>query len=269
MLFKPFWRHQLIARISMLHCKVNGAKMEAPVNLFLLFSNAVSFHHTNLIRWSITQKGSDLRHSFNGFSGNCCSYVRMNNQNADAERSGLAPMLDRRLVLVGLPSLLLSGCNPSVAIVPDLARPALPGLVSGNGWAVPGFKQGLFRNRVTVLNVWASWCGYCRGEHSLLMGLDQKLGLPLYGLVYMDKAEAGAAYLKQAGNPFTAVAHDPDGKLAKGIGQRGVPSTYVIGHDGSVVAKWGGGLDAETINRVLRPSVAEARKRQLAALKAA
>jgi cytochrome c biogenesis protein CcmG/thiol:disulfide interchange protein DsbE len=174
--------------------------------------------------------------------------------------------LSRRSLLAGAPALGLTACiGGGDGVVPDIALPALPGLRTHTGWAMGGFDPGLFRNKVALLNVWASWCGYCRAEHPLLKALESRLGAPLYGLAYLDKPEAAAAYLRQAGNPFRLAAHDAEGRIARAVGQRGVPSTYVIGHDGKVAAKWGGGLSDEGIERVLRPGVRAARERMAAA----
>jgi cytochrome c biogenesis protein CcmG/thiol:disulfide interchange protein DsbE len=174
----------------------------------------------------------------------------------------------RRALLLGAPALALAGCFGGDMIVPDIARSALPGLVSHTGWPVPGLVAGHFRNKVTLLNVWASWCGYCRGEHALLMALEQKLGQAVTGLVHLDEPEPAAQYLRKAGNPFRAVGHDTGNVMGRAIRQRGVPSTLVIGHDGLVVARWPGGLSDEGIDRVLRPGVAKARERHLASLRA-
>jgi cytochrome c biogenesis protein CcmG, thiol:disulfide interchange protein DsbE len=175
----------------------------------------------------------------------------------------------RRKLVLGAPLLALAACNDSTnPVVPDMDRPALAGLKTHTGWPLPGFHQGLFRNQIVLLNVWASWCGYCRGEHGLLKTLEAKLGRPVYGLATMDKPDAAAAYLRQVGNPFRAAAFDTESRMARAIGQRGVPSTYVIGHDGKVVAKCPGALSDHAIEQILRPGIQAARQRHLAAMKA-
>ena len=176
--------------------------------------------------------------------------------------------MSRRSLVVGASALALAACNGGPdTIVPDMVRPPLAGLKTHTGWEMPGFSLGLFRKKVSLLNVWASWCGYCRGEHSMLGTLEQKLGVPLYGLAYSDKAEAAAQYLRQAGNPFRAVAHDTGNELGRAIRQRGVPSTYVVGHDGMILAKVPGALSEESIERVLLAGVKAARQRHVAALR--
>ena len=52
-----------------------------------------------------------------------------------------------------------------------------------------------------MLNVWASWCAACRDEHPLLIELGESRIVPIVGLNYKDKPEAGKAWLQQFGDP--------------------------------------------------------------------
>jgi cytochrome c biogenesis protein CcmG/thiol:disulfide interchange protein DsbE len=171
----------------------------------------------------------------------------------------------RRALLIAVPALAVAGCDRAESIVPDIERPPLAGLTGPGGWEMPGFAKGHFRNRVTLLNVWASWCPYCRGEHELLKTLEQRVGLPLSGLVHLDAPEPAVKYLREAGNPYRSVAHDKGDVMGRAIRQRGVPATYVIGHDGLIVARVPGALSVDAIERVLRPSIRAAQERLAAA----
>lgn len=178
------------------------------------------------------------------------------------ERASQSPTdtLDRRLVLgLAAGAALLSGCRAGAegTVLPDVALPPLPDL-SRNGWPVPGIAAGQFRGRVSVLNVWASWCPYCRGEHDQLMRLSQDGRLALVGLVYRDKPEAASTYLRRAGNPFRAVSHDPEGRLTRALGPRGVPATYVVDRTGRVVLHVSGALDDAVVGERLRPALLRA-----------
>jgi cytochrome c biogenesis protein CcmG/thiol:disulfide interchange protein DsbE len=138
--------------------------------------------------------------------------------------------------------------------LPDVELPGLPGL-DREGSPVPGFPRGQFHGRVTVLNVWASWCPYCRGEHGHLMRLAGDRRFTLVGLVYRDNAAKARDYLLAAGNPYAAVAADPEGRLAQALRQSGVPSTYVVNRSGRLAASFQAALDPDIVRKRLFPAI--------------
>ncbi len=167
-------------------------------------------------------------------------------------------VLDRRALLVGAASLAAGGCSAEGAIVPSVARPALPGMTRA-GWPAPGFAESEFRGSVKVLNMWASWCPYCRSEHSTLMRVARDGRVALYGLLHRDEPAAGARYLRAAGDPYRAVASDPDGRFARALRQSAVPATFVVNRDGIVTKLLLGALSDARVAAELMPAVAAAR----------
>lgn len=168
--------------------------------------------------------------------------------------------LSRRALVMGAAGLVAACEAANSAVVPEVALPPIPGLKTAGGWALPGIDTRMFVGRVTVLNVWASWCPYCRGEHDLLKRLSGNGNLTLVGLVHRDTAEKARDYLLSAGNPFAALSVDTNTAVAGALGQRGVPHTYVIGRDRQVVLKIRGALSDGTVVQQLLPAVMEARK---------
>ena len=73
---------------------------------------------------------------------------------------------------------------------------------------VPGLSRPDLQGRVTVVNVWASWCVPCRDEHPLLIELAQDPAIRLVGINYKDQAENARRFLGTLGNPFAAVGVD-------------------------------------------------------------
>jgi cytochrome c biogenesis protein CcmG/thiol:disulfide interchange protein DsbE len=133
--------------------------------------------------------------------------------------------------------------------------PAIDGLRRGDGRPVPGVSERDFVGQVTVVNVWAAWCPYCRGEHADLMRYARMKTVRLVGIDYRDDMGAARDYLTREGNPYDSVGFDPKGAFARQLGVRGVPTTFVIGRDGAVVARLTGGLDPERITRELLPAI--------------
>lgn len=95
------------------------------------------------------------------------------------------------------------------------------------------FSPDVMKGRVSLLNVWASWCAACVDEQVFLMGLARE-GVLIYGLNYKDKTESAQSWLKEWGNPYQAVGEDKSGKVAIDLGVYGAPETFLIDKQGRI-----------------------------------
>lgn len=169
------------------------------------------------------------------------------------------------LALAALFAVALRGGDPSrlpSALVgkpvPDFTLGPLEGLLR-DGQPVAGFaRSDVAAGKVTLVNVWASWCIPCRDEHPLLTELAERRGLTLFGLNYKDNTAAARRFLGANGNPFTAVGVDANGRTAIDFGVYGVPETFVIDGQGRIAYKHVGPLTAESIEQRLMPAIAKA-----------
>jgi cytochrome c biogenesis protein CcmG, thiol:disulfide interchange protein DsbE len=144
--------------------------------------------------------------------------------------------------------------------VPEFSLPALQGLVR-DGVAVPGIAAtDLKGDKVTVVNVWASWCAPCRAEHPLLSTLAADPRIRLVGINYKDNAENARRFLGALGNPFVAVGVDTSGRSAIDWGVYGVPETFVVSRDGIIRHKHVGPLSEEAVKTTLADAIAKAAK---------
>lgn len=119
------------------------------------------------------------------------------------------------------------------------------------------FSPEEMRGKVWLLNVWASWCGACKEEHPVLMQLSQQNILPIVGVDYKDKAVDGAAVLSQAGNPYSLVISDADGKAFFNYGVYGVPESYLIDKQGIIRFKLTGAINEKNWSEKLLPLIKE------------
>lgn len=88
-----------------------------------------------------------------------------------------------------------------------------------------------------LLNVWATWCAACRLEHDALLALANSKAIPIYGLNYKDDRNSAIRWLQQLGDPYTATAYDPEGKVGLDWGVYGAPETFLLDPNGVVVYK--------------------------------
>lgn len=149
---------------------------------------------------------------------------------------------------------------PSALIGKPVAEFSLPPL---DGLDVPGFDAAALREgRVTVVNVWASWCGPCRVEHPLLMELAKRPDIRLFGINYKDDGDNARAFLASLGQPFAAVGVDDTGRTAVDWGVYGVPETFIVDGSGVIRFKWIGPLTADALSGKLAEEIAGAAKPQ-------
>jgi cytochrome c biogenesis protein CcmG/thiol:disulfide interchange protein DsbE len=111
-----------------------------------------------------------------------------------------------------------------------------------------------FLGKVSLLNVWATWCVSCRAEHPLLMQLARQ-GVIIYGLDYKDSREDAKRWLQRFGDPYVANAFDADGRVGIDWGVYGTPETFVIDQHGIIRHKHIGPLTEEAIQGEILPLI--------------
>jgi cytochrome c biogenesis protein CcmG/thiol:disulfide interchange protein DsbE len=142
---------------------------------------------------------------------------------------------------------------------PLTVMPALQGL-SRDGAQIPGLDPALFKGKVSVVNVWASWCVPCHDEAPLLTELGQDKRFQIVGINYKDKPENARRFLGRYGNPFAIVGVDPNGRGSIEWGVYGVPETFVVGRDGAIAYKLVGPVTPENVETVLKVAIEKAIK---------
>lgn len=151
---------------------------------------------------------------------------------------------------------LYSGRDTSFVPSALIGRPApqteLPPI---EGIGLPGLSSADFKGKVTLVNVWGSWCVPCREEHPLLMQIAADPRIRLVGLNYKDKPENARRFLGELGNPFDAIGVDVNGRAAIEWGVYGVPETFLVGPDGTIRYKHVGPLTPESILSELLPKM--------------
>jgi cytochrome c biogenesis protein CcmG, thiol:disulfide interchange protein DsbE len=144
--------------------------------------------------------------------------------------------------------------------VPHFVLPAVTGLAESPGLTDQDLRQG----GVTILNVFASWCGPCHEEHPLLLAIAQddhlaEEGVRLYGIAYKDASENIRRFLGQNGDPFARIGLDQSGRTGIDLGVYGVPETFIIKGDGTIAFKYVGPITEDALRDVILPQIENAR----------
>lgn len=125
-----------------------------------------------------------------------------------------------------------------------------------------GFSSTDLQGRVTLLNVFASWCPGCRVEHPMLLKLAADSDVPIYGLNWKDSRSDGARWLARNRSPYKQVGSDESGRVGIDLGVTGVPETFVIDRSGRVRFRYPGPLTEEVWHENFEPLLNALRSEQ-------
>lgn len=112
--------------------------------------------------------------------------------------------------------------------------------------------QEIFKDQVSLLNVWATWCPTCYVEHAYLVQLAEK-GVVIIGVNYKDDFSAAQKWLQELHNPYLTTIVDADGRFGLDLGVYGAPETYVIDKKGIIRYKHVGVVDERVWANSLQP----------------
>lgn len=146
------------------------------------------------------------------------------------------------------------GSDPGLVQSPLLGRPApefdLP-LLEGSG----SVSMADLRGDVVVVNFFASWCLECRKEHDDIVATAEAFsgrGVQFIQITYQEDPEASTNYLREAGmSESTLYLTDPGSRAAISFGVFGIPETFFVDSEGTVVGKIIGEADALTLGATL------------------
>ncbi len=140
---------------------------------------------------------------------------------------------------------------------PDLGVPPLEGLQQ-DGKQVPGMAQAMFQGKVSIVNVFASWCVPCRQEHPQIVKLGQDDRLQIVGINHKDSTKNALGFLAELGNPYDVVGVDRKGRASIEWGVYGVPETFIVNKKGRIIFKHVGPVNKRGLEEKLMPIIEDA-----------
>jgi thiol-disulfide isomerase/thioredoxin len=150
-------------------------------------------------------------------------------------------------------TLLLTGCasgNKPSSVIKNSDRKVAPNLY---GATLDGGTYQMERNKVTVVNVWASWCAPCRAEMPILVDFAEKNPqIQFVGIVTRDNISAAKAFADRFKMKYPTFVDDAlINKFQGSIPANGIPTTLVIDKSGHVAARISGATTVANFKRVL------------------
>jgi thiol-disulfide isomerase/thioredoxin len=101
-----------------------------------------------------------------------------------------------------------------------------------------------FKGKLVLVNLWATWCGPCVEEMPSLDRLQAQLGDKLTVLAISEDRQGEtvvAPFLQKNGIQHLAIFLDPKSAATSELGAEGLPTSYLIVRDGTIVGKEEGG----------------------------
>ena len=157
--------------------------------------------------------------------------------------------LARRIPLLGLAAIvgLLGGCRPNaagdeafrpIAVGEPVPEFAVRTLAGDSARVAPG-------QPVTLLHVWATWCGPCEKEFPEIEALQREFGPQGLRIVAVSVDEGEddpvRAFVKEKGATFE-IGRDPAGSVRRLYQGIGVPESYLISADGRLIVRQFGAI---------------------------
>ncbi|HEY7767615.1 TlpA disulfide reductase family protein [Longimicrobium sp.] len=145
----------------------------------------------------------------------------------------------RMMKVLSAAVVLLAACGDAPPGTVAVGKPAPPYVAQ----VLDGDRTSLadLQGRPVLLNVWATWCGPCQKEIPALEALHREYGprgLRVVG-VSIDQASEQQAireFMQEHGVSFD-VWLDPSGDVTSQFSMVGVPNTFLIGADGTLLWK--------------------------------
>jgi thiol-disulfide isomerase/thioredoxin len=157
-------------------------------------------------------------------------------------KNGRRNRICSRHLLAYCPALLLLACDAAAdlpkagEVFPSLSKFKLEG-------ALPDIK-----GRVVLVDFWASWCAPCKKSFPVMKDMHEKFGqrgLLIVALSLDEEKSEMDNFLKNNPLPFPT-PRDPSGSVAEALSIEKMPTSFLIGTDGKVIAMHEGILDETT-----------------------
>ena len=145
------------------------------------------------------------------------------------------------------------GSTTFIKIADRKIAPAITGLT------LSGSNYTYTKDRVAVVNVWASWCSPCRAEAPTLASLANKYtDVAFIGILTRDNPANAEAFARRFKLPYPTIVDDSILIGFKGsLPANAIPSTVILDKKGRVAARISGAVTVASLTQLIERVSAE------------
>ena len=111
------------------------------------------------------------------------------------------------------------------------------------------------KGRVSLINVFGSWCVACNVEHPVLMDIARREEITLIGMDWRDERPKAKKWLAERGNPYDKIIFDNESVLAITLGVTGAPESFITDKAGQIRYKHVGVITPKIWRETLLPVI--------------
>lgn len=162
------------------------------------------------------------------------------------------------LMILPRPSAGITAGTDTLSTIPAEVNYSSPKLMLEN---IKGNTESLadFREKVVLVNNWATWCPPCKAEMPTLVTFyndHAKDGLMVIAIEAGEPRDEVQKFVDQFQMPFH-VWLDPNGDSAAAFRNQNLPNSYVIDRSGTVRLMWTGQINREMLEKYVTPLLAD------------
>jgi thiol-disulfide isomerase/thioredoxin len=127
------------------------------------------------------------------------------------------------------------------------------------GMTLSGDNYTYKKDRIAVVNVWASWCSPCRAEAPTLVALaDKYTDVAFIGILTRDNPANAEAFERRFNIPYPTVIDDSILLGFKGsLPANAIPTTVILDKSGLVAARISGVVTVASLSKLIEKVSAE------------
>ncbi len=128
-----------------------------------------------------------------------------------------------------------------------------------SGMTLSGQTYTYQKNKVAVVNVWASWCSPCRAEEPTLSALSRTFSdVQFIGILTRDNPVNAEAFSRKRGTPYPTLIDDSILiGFSKSLPANAIPTTVIIDRNGKVASRVSGVVTVASLTQLIEEVRAE------------